>query len=377
MRSSRLVSMASTIAFSLALVWLSGANAYAEKIPALTEVPPGISNETRSRLTQRRQELNKEYHRFKNAADAFSAKPAEQQSDEEYNSLQAWRTRYIETAKAFNEEVANASRAPGVAADQSASAPEPAVDLLGPKGRRVVKAMNDLARKLGWSPEEQDRLDKALHSLGVDPATWSDNRQIQRIWKDVFARGQDPLLLQEASQGGGLGFPGAGKQSNAQDCAVFALANAAGLPYEVVAGRAAELIRQGEWRSADERANPQRTIERGLIGGEVVMLAEAFGRAEVVAPSDFARTLTEGRPVMVCVVPKGGDLGSGHEVVLTKTFQHDGETWYVMMDSYLDPEQRRFLSARELNTMLTENGVAFRPEPDTTPQLLRGEEAPR
>jgi hypothetical protein len=140
----------------------------------------------------------------------------------------------------------------------------------------------------------------------------------------------------------------------------------------VVAARATELIRQGEWRHADERADPQKAIEqRGLMGGEVVMLAEAFGRADVVPFSDFAKTLREGRPVLVNVMPRNGDARFGHEVVLTKTFQHRGETWYVMMDSSQGPQERLFLSAKELNTMLKENGVAFRPEPGTTPKLLR------
>jgi hypothetical protein len=103
------------------------------------------------------------------------------------------------------------------------------------------------------------------------------------------------------------------------------------------------------------------------------MLAEAFGQAEVVPSSDFAKTLKGGSPVLVNVVPKGGDLRSGHEVVLIKTFQHSGEAWYVMMDSNQGPQQRLFLSAKELNTLLKENGVAFHPEPGTTPKLLRKE----
>jgi hypothetical protein len=186
-------------------------------------------------------------------------------------------------------------------------------------------------------------------------------------------RSQDANLLQEASQGGGLGFPGSGKQTDNQDCAVFALANAAGLPYGVVAARATKLIRQGDWRGAGERANPRKTIEQnGLMGGEVVMLAEAFGQAEVVSGSDFAKILQDGRPVLVNVVaPKTEDIRFGHEVVLTKTFQHGGETWYVMMDSNQGPLRRLFLRAEELNSMLKENGVAFRPEPGMTPKLLR------
>ena len=66
----------------------------------------------------------------------------------------------------------------------------------------------------------------------------------------------------------------------------------------MVATRATELIRQGDWRTTAERANPQHVIEqKGLNGGEMIMLAEAFGQAEVVPSSAFTKTLKEGRPV--------------------------------------------------------------------------------
>lgn len=235
---------------------------------------------------------------------------------------------------------------------------------------RLIKAMNALAKRLGWSAEEQARLDKALNSLDDDgdPAT---SAQIIHVWDDVLARGQEGDFSREASQGDGPVFPGAGTQSF-EDCTVFALANAAGLPYGVAAARAAKLIGEGEWRSAADRANPQKAIEQnGLNGGEVVMLAESFGQAEVVTSANFAKTLKEGRPVMVDVVPENGNVNKGHEVVLTKTFQHGGETWYEMMDSNQGPQRRLYLSAKELGTIQQENGVAFRPEPGTVPKLLR------
>lgn len=235
---------------------------------------------------------------------------------------------------------------------------------------RIIKAMNALAKRLGWSADEQDRLNNALNSLASDgdPAT---RDQIIHVWDDVLARGQGGDFAREASNGEGPGFPGAGTQSF-EDCAVFALANAAGLPYGAAAARATELISQGEWRSAADRANPQKVIEQqGLNSGEVVMLAESFGQAEVVPSSAFAKTLKEGRPVMINVVPENGNVNKGHEVVLTKTFKHGGETWYEMMDSNQGPQQRRYLSGKELNVILQENGVAFRPETGTVPKLLR------
>lgn len=247
-------------------------------------------------------------------------------------------------------------------------APTTAVDKTDPEETRIINDMNALAKKLGWNADEQVRLDKALNSLASNgDGTSAQSRQ---AWQNVLARGQEGFA-REASQGVGPGLPGAGKQSY-EDCAVFALANASGLPYSVVAMRATELIRQGEWRNPAERANPQKVIEqKGLIGGEVVMLAEGLGQVEVVSSAAFARTLKEGRPVMVSVVPADGDFRNGHEVVLTRTFQRGGETWYEMMDSNQGPQRRLYLSAKELSTIQKENGVAFRPEPGTTPKLLR------
>lgn len=242
--------------------------------------------------------------------------------------------------------------------------------------KRIINSMNALARQLGWSAEEQQRLDTALNSLGSDggPAT---SGQIMQAWRAVLARARNDDIARKAALGDGPGFAGAGEQTRHQDCAVFALANAAGLPYGVAAARAAELIRQGEWRNADERADPQKTIEKnGLTGGEVIMLAEAFGQAEVVRSADFAKVLKEGRPLLVNLVPANGNVFGGHEVVLTKTFQHAGETWYEMMDSHQGPVRRLYLSATELSTMLQENGVAYRPEPGMTPMLLRKRETP-
>jgi hypothetical protein len=236
---------------------------------------------------------------------------------------------------------------------------------------KKIQDMNALAKRLGWSQEKQARLNAALNKLGFDGEPGVTGGQIKDTWEVVVARGQDAELMREAAQGGGLGFPGAGTQTVNNDCVVFALATATNLPYGVVAARATKLIREATWLDAGERANPQEVIERtGMGGEEVVMLAESFGRAEVVSSSDFAKNLIAGRPIMVDVVPADGDVTSGHEVVLIKTFQHRGETWFVMMDSNQGPQRRLFLSSKELNIMLQENGVSFRPEPASTPKLL-------
>jgi hypothetical protein len=138
----------------------------------------------------------------------------------------------------------------------------------------------------------------------------------------------------------------------------------------VVASRAAKLIGEGEWRNASERKNPQKVIEeKGLNGGEVLLLAETFGKAKVVHSADFAKTINDGSPVLVNVVPKGA-IG-GHEIVLTRTFQHSGKTWYEMIDSNQGPQERRYLSHKELSIIMQENGVAFSPDSGTTPKLFR------
>lgn len=53
--------------------------------------------------------------------------------------------------------------------------------------------------------------------------------------------------------------------------------------------------------------------------------------------------------VILSVVPVDGDFRNGHQVVLTKFFQRGGETWYEMMDSNQGPQQRLYLSAKELS----------------------------
>jgi hypothetical protein len=236
----------------------------------------------------------------------------------------------------------------------------------------TISRMNAMANRLGWSADEQTRLSLALNALAFDGEPNVASTEIRRAWQDVLARGPGGDIARSAALGDGPGLPGAGQQTAYADCAIFALANATGLPYGVVAARAAKLIGEGDWRDGAERANPQKAIEqKGLIGGEVVMLAEAFGQVEVVPRTAFAKTLKEGRTVMINVVPTDGSLGSGHQVVLTKAFQHGGASWYEMVDSNQGALRRLYLSARELDTLLQENGVAFRPESGTTPMLLR------
>ena len=190
-----------------------------------------------------------------------------------------------------------------------------------------------------------------------------------------MARGQDVVVLKDATSAAGPRLVDAGHQSF-EDCGLFALANAAGLPYSVVATRATDFLSKGTWSyDPERRTNIQSSIEKhGLNGFEVIFLAEIFGRASVIDNKDLVQNISEGHPVIVDVVPSGGVSLGGHAVVLAQTFTHAGETWFVMMDSNLDPQQRWYLSAKELNVIQQEKGITFTTEPKTTPALLRDEE---
>ncbi len=321
-----------------------------EVIPALLPVPSTWPRDARQGLTAKREALEKRLSDFQTEAGAFNVKPAENQTDAEYAALMKKRGDYIADAEAFNKEMMTTRRA-----------------LLAWGVQRVAVPMDAYARRLGWSQDKRDWLRDALYKLDLD---WDPENPdaVRQAWQDIRARGQDPAITRDAAPVPGVEFPNAGRQSF-QDCAVFALANATERPYSLVAALAAEVIREGEWREASERRDPSKTIEDlGLTGGEVILIAGIYGEAKVIPSTKFAQTLGEGRPVMVGLkVPGGG----GHEVVLTKSFAHGGETWYEMMDSTQGSLERRYLNAGELDTLLRENGVVYYPAAGTVAPLLR------
>lgn len=227
----------------------------------------------------------------------------------------------------------------------------------------LVKDMLALSLRLNWPKAKIDRLEKALNDLGGERLVATPT-QVREAWNAILARDKDGPLEREISQGEGPGVYASGTQTKFEDCTVFALATATGHPYGEVGANATQLISESTWHSADEQKNPQKVIEsHGLNGGEVVMLAESFGQAEVIPRTAFAKTLKEGRPVMITVRPD-------HQVVLSRTFQRNGETWYEMMDSN-QGSRRLYLSGNELSTIQQENGIAVRPERGTIPRLLR------
>jgi hypothetical protein len=307
---------------------------------------------------------------------------------------------YSAGVRAFNRTVAQAITSSRDAAanendlrDAAASGPrlgtiDPNSPQLGrgerPQARRrppteeeVIKSIIAQAKALGWSAEKLQRLDKALRNLDLDSSDYRVGTvaEVSQVWREVESRTPDRTFARDASLGHGPSLPPGRMQTEYNDCAIFSLANAARLPYGVVAARAAEIVRGAVYRSAGERANPQKAIEQGgLNGGEVIMLAESFGRAEVTPPAAFARTLMNGKPILVGLAyPTGNpkDPIDGHEVVLTKTFLHNGERWYEMMNSQDDPWKRQYVSEKELGILLLEKGVAYSRERGTVVKPLK------
>lgn len=329
-----------------------------DKAPALAAIPAGLPPAQETHLRQRQTEIATHRTSFTAAMEAYNRTPrtgivvgsaAEAQLNRQIAAVNSARAAYIAEVILLNREVAQAG-----------------------ERLRVIKAMTAYARQAAdWSEEKKARIAVALNQLGFDGDEHVTDKMIRATWSIILARDPADGLTAAASAGDGPGFPGAGTQSH-EDCAVFALANASGRPYGLVAASATELIRQAEWRPTTERVAPEQTIKRrGLNGGEVILLAETFGRTSVVASAEFAATLRAGRRILVNVVPANGDLDAGHEILLTKTFQHEGATWYTVMDSNQAPDRFLYLTHQELSIILQENGVTFEPESGQTPALLR------
>ena len=335
----------------------------------LAAVPEDWPAEVRAELTAQREQIQAHWTRFLADKAAFASAYAGTLAGTPQGAAAAARKAelkhraddIVDDADRFNEHVAQIARQRAFVPPRSLS--------LDPTFRRIIDALLALATKRGWSAEKLARAKTSLYALGYEdmPPPVED---VQHAWADILQRRQDPALAAAATGGEGPAWASSGVQTKSEDCAVFALANATGRPYGYVAAVATKLLADGTWRSDADRAHPQQAIERlGLNGGEVVMLAESLGQAEVIPSISFAKTLRGGRPIMIDVIPSAGQ--GAHEVVLTRTFSHEGETWFEMTESYQKPTVRLYLRAAELDIILKEKGVAYRPEPGTTPRLLQ------
>lgn len=310
-----------------------------------SDVPDQVSADVRLELIRRKAALDAELVALNAAGTASISNRTATQTGVEPLALKARQSRFIEDTEAFNDDV-------NAAAEDHA-----------------IRSLNALATELKWDTKEQQRLRAALDSLKEDGSESNTAQRVQ-AWSDIIAR-DSVIFSKHASGESAAGFPGTDVQSF-QDCTIYALASATGVPYEVIAARAVKLIAEGDQRSKHERARPQDTIESaGLTGGEVIMLAESMGEVDVIDSKEFSGTIKNGRPVMVSVSYRDGGLSNPHEVVLSKAFESGGQTWYEMIDSNQREGRRLYLSTWELDLILMEKGVAFRPDSKGTPQLLR------
>lgn len=234
-----------------------------------------------------------------------------------------------------------------------------------------IDAAIQFARAGAWSQAEIDRLSKALD--GTRGFETVDNKARNRsVWAAIEKRAADPLLAQAAAQGDGAELLLSGWQSGQfADCAIFAIATATGAPYGVIAARANELVKSASWRSAFYRNDPQQAFSErggGLNDYEIALLGEAFGQISAVEPSEYAATVRSGRAILLPVATAGG---SAHEVVLARTFRHDGSDWFEILDSTRsEPEKKLYLSASDLRTIALAKGLTVKGNwPDAVPLL--------
>ncbi len=137
MKRRRLQSALIGIFFATGFLLFCHTLVFAQKIPALSQVPADLPPEVRAELLKRRQALEKDLADFQAAGRAFNDKAAKDQSDAEFKSLNDRRTRYIDAAKKFNKDVADA---PSVVDLRDKKAPY-IVDL------NVVKGVNPQLRQ--------------------------------------------------------------------------------------------------------------------------------------------------------------------------------------------------------------------------------------
>jgi tetratricopeptide (TPR) repeat protein len=217
----------------------------------------------------------------------------------------------------------------------------------------VRRSINAAVRD--WDRAERGRIRTAFAALENFTDRSEGMPEIDAIWNDM-RRAQRPADVSFLS----AGLSPAGLQRG-QECAVYAMATASGRSYEEVATLAAAIIARAAYRSRGERENPRGTLHSaGLNGGELLVLAEALGQAEVIQPERFAATVRDGRPVMVAVWIPSGQRVERHQIVLSGAFEYQGATWFEVIDS--NQTHRNYVSLENLSRILAEPGVAYRPD---------------
>lgn len=248
------------------------------------------------------------------------------------------------------------------------------------ENNRMSDQMAAYARQAGMSAEAQAELRDALgklkltaaqyRAMGVDPDSF-DTYEVSRAWQRGHEALSDPEFIRSIARAEGRNLASAGTQGS-NDCVVYALASMTGRPYSAVAAHATKVVREASWRSDEDRANPQGAIEtRGLLAGEAVLLAKMLGEVQLVSPTRFAEVVRSGRPVTVGVASSNPRSAMGHQILLTRTFKHDGVNWFEIIDSNRGLAQRVYMREPDLYQLIEHNGVAYTPPKGSTPALLR------
>jgi hypothetical protein len=90
-------------------LWLP--TAIADDLPALATISTTLPDEERETFTQQKLALEIQLKNLQAAAAAFNARTAENQTDGEFNAVQAQRAAYVKAAEAFNNSLAMAVKA--------------------------------------------------------------------------------------------------------------------------------------------------------------------------------------------------------------------------------------------------------------------------
>lgn len=232
---------------------------------------------------------------------------------------------------------------------------------------------------LGWSRADRDSV-LALNK-GSGHETELDLSTVRQIYGSSMSRSavEYAELAAAARQGKGQDLIAEGFQST-NDCAVFALANAANLPYSVAAARANDLVSTAPWRTPAERRNPASVFRSGGLNGvEVNILAQGLGSARVVERDKLADELAAGRAVVISIdVPDKDDRKASHQVVVTRSFQHKGEMYYEVMDSNAKSARcpsckrsRTYWEATDFLNVANTDGIVLAPKAGSVVRSLR------
>jgi hypothetical protein len=102
-----LISWAALFVLSMCLL---SPQALAQKLPSLEAVPAYLPQEQQTTFNQRRQRLEDVLTKFQADGQVFNAKDANDQTDADFNSLQARSRQYIQAAKTFNTDLLTAEK---------------------------------------------------------------------------------------------------------------------------------------------------------------------------------------------------------------------------------------------------------------------------